>query len=133
GGPTALAPRLRQQLCRSRGGRVPTFNYTNAENTVVKGIRAVSSWAIDGGLQGLDKEARRTLGPCQGSAHQWVKLLGGGSKYGASNPVSTHWRGGGSGGHPDRKSTRLNSSHVKISYAVFCLKKKKIDKSITMY
>src|SRR5690606_41802710 len=28
----------------------------------------------------------------------------------------------------DRKSTRLNSSHVKISYAVFCLKKKKQDK-----
>src|SRR5690606_39371360 len=27
----------------------------------------------------------------------------------------------------DRKSTRLNSSHVKISYAVFCLKKKKKD------
>src|SRR5690606_41239219 len=27
----------------------------------------------------------------------------------------------------DRKSTRLNSSHVKISYAVFCLKKKKQD------
>src|SRR5436309_6078126 len=30
----------------------------------------------------------------------------------------------------DRKSTRLNSSHVKISYAVFCLKKKK-KKNIT--
>src|SRR5690606_25349632 len=27
----------------------------------------------------------------------------------------------------DRKSTRLNSSHVKISYAVFCLKKKKTE------
>src|SRR3989440_3005871 len=27
-------------------------------------------------------------------------------------------------GHPDRKSTRLNSSHDQISYAVFCLKKK---------
>src|SRR5690606_41159578 len=27
-------------------------------------------------------------------------------------------------GRKDRKSTRLNSSHVKISYAVFCLKKK---------
>src|SRR5699024_12743939 len=27
----------------------------------------------------------------------------------------------------DRKSTRLNSSHVSTSYAVFCLKKKKID------
>src|SRR5947199_3988289 len=27
----------------------------------------------------------------------------------------------------DRKSTRLNSSHLGISYAVFCLKKKKLD------
>src|SRR5207302_6990314 len=30
-------------------------------------------------------------------------------------------------GRRDRKSTRLNSSHVKISYAVFCLKKKKLQ------
>src|SRR5690606_39956414 len=30
----------------------------------------------------------------------------------------------------DRKSTRLNSSHVKISYAVFCLKKKKNKKTL---
>src|SRR5690554_7683344 len=30
----------------------------------------------------------------------------------------------------DRKSTRLNSSHVRISYAVFCLKKKKKYKNI---
>src|SRR5699024_12634792 len=30
----------------------------------------------------------------------------------------------GGEGQPDRKSTRLNSSHVSISYAVFCLKKK---------
>src|SRR5690606_40794770 len=32
----------------------------------------------------------------------------------------------------DRKSTRLNSSHVKISYAVFCLKKKKQKHQISM-
>src|SRR5436309_10979400 len=32
---------------------------------------------------------------------------------------------GGGQADPDRKSTRLNSSHVKNSYAVFCLKKKK--------
>src|SRR5436309_4009511 len=32
------------------------------------------------------------------------------------------------GDFTDRKSTRLNSSHVKISYAVFCLKKKKKKK-----
>src|SRR2546427_6657212 len=30
---------------------------------------------------------------------------------------------------PDRKSTRLNSSHSQISYAVFCLKKKKTSSS----
>src|SRR3712207_8047838 len=40
-------------------------------------------------------------------------------------------RSGGAGVDPavdleDRKSTRLNSSHANISYAVFCLKKKKI-------
>src|SRR5690349_23027104 len=34
----------------------------------------------------------------------------------------------------DRKSTRLNSSHVEISYAVFCLKKKKKKKTtISLY
>src|SRR3989442_11468178 len=33
----------------------------------------------------------------------------------------------------DRKSTRLNSSHVRISYAVFCLKKKKKIKKTKHY
>src|SRR2546430_16908484 len=33
----------------------------------------------------------------------------------------------------DRKSTRLNSSHSQISYAVFCLKKKKIHNKRTLY
>src|SRR2546430_3434811 len=32
------------------------------------------------------------------------------------------------GTNPDRKSTRLNSSHSQISYAVFCLKKKTIER-----
>src|SRR5205807_5835977 len=41
---------------------------------------------------------------------------------------------GGKGRHSalrDRKSTRLNSSHLVISYAVFCLKKKKKKKNTT--
>src|SRR5437588_6835235 len=46
-------------------------------------------------------------------------------------------RGGGAargrGGRRDRKSTRLNSSHTVISYAVFCLKKKIKNKHITIY
>src|SRR5256885_7258534 len=47
-------------------------------------------------------------------------------------PALLHRRGGGlhlapagRAGTRDRKSTRLNSSHLVISYAVFCLKKKK--------
>src|SRR5207253_9927390 len=39
-----------------------------------------------------------------------------------------HVRSGPPAGEADRKSTRLNSSHVAISYAVFCLKKKKKKK-----
>src|SRR6266498_5417203 len=35
------------------------------------------------------------------------------------------WLAGYAMGRPDRKSTRLNFSHVRISYAVFCLKQKK--------
>src|SRR2546426_3012403 len=35
-----------------------------------------------------------------------------------------------SGVTADRKSTRLNSSHLVISYAVFCLKKKKIEQLV---
>src|SRR6266403_4619425 len=41
----------------------------------------------------------------------------------ASRPPAAH-RAGPGRPRPDRKSTRLNSSHVEISYAVFCLKKK---------
>src|SRR2546430_6326772 len=37
------------------------------------------------------------------------------------------------GRRPDRKSTRLNSSHSQISYAVFCLKKKKKQPHSTHY
>src|SRR2546422_6881984 len=46
---------------------------------------------------------------------------------GAAQPALDVPRGGRSGGQRlrDRKSTRLNSSHGYISYAVFCLKKKK--------
>src|SRR3712207_8324492 len=49
-----------------------------------------------------------------------LRLPDGGGEGGAGG-------GGGGRGRPaaDRKSTRLNSSHANISYAVFCLKKKK--------
>src|SRR6266581_9169886 len=43
----------------------------------------------------------------------------------AGERVAGHQRVAGQQHPPDRKSTRLNSSHPSISYAVFCLKKKK--------
>src|SRR5437867_9457395 len=39
--------------------------------------------------------------------------------------IIRHWETGAGAAYKDRKSTRLNSSHRTISYAVFCLKKKK--------
>src|SRR5690349_23895139 len=49
----------------------------------------------------------------------------------AHPPAGHHGRAGQSPADDrDRKSTRLNSSHVEISYAVFCLKKKKKKKKI---
>src|SRR3712207_7385126 len=56
-----------------------------------------------------------------GAGH--VDLLAGGE--GVDGELLAHGVGGGvSGADLDRKSTRLNSSHANISYAVFCLKKK---------
>src|SRR3989454_10574995 len=50
--------------------------------------------------------------------------IGTGGPFGAEGPII---QTGGAGGSlvGDRKSTRLNSSHLVISYVVFCLKKKK--------
>src|SRR2546427_8856783 len=54
------------------------------------------------------------------------------SEVGEVNAVHDHAAGGQrvqATKNIDRKSTRLNSSHSQISYAVFCLKKKKNQKS----
>src|SRR5690349_22970494 len=54
---------------------------------------------------------------------------GDGSRCGNAHPIQRRTTDTGRtavrAATPDRKSTRLNSSHVEISYAVFCLKKKK--------
>src|SRR3712207_8969697 len=82
-----------------------------------------------------------TLFRSAGTALRWrapdgrQPALGGGEREGGPlprRPILPHaygsdGPGGLSGDRPvqDRKSTRLNSSHANISYAVFCLKKKK--------
>src|SRR2546427_8086423 len=51
--------------------------------------------------------------------------LGLSAQLGTPRPAPTAHVADGHHGARDRKSTRLNSSHSQISYAVFCLKKKK--------
>src|SRR5436853_3066263 len=46
-------------------------------------------------------------------------------------PGRRSWKTGAASRERDRKSTRLNSSHLGISYAVFCLKKKKTKRKNT--
>src|SRR2546428_2448533 len=67
----------------------------------------------------------------------WSRCVGGrgfGDACKDGEPMASHVSSQGVGAYlsrpskrEDRKSTRLNSSHDQISYAVFCLKKKKID------
>src|SRR5689334_24038247 len=61
--------------------------------------------------------------PGEGAARRAEELRGG-ERWRNGSQVEREIR-------PDRKSTRLNSSHSSISYAVFCLKKKKKNKTIT--
>src|SRR5207253_9028794 len=66
----------------------------------------------------LDSFARIRKGKEPSVNYLRERLLPAYREWHAANPFKARPR-------PDRKSTRLNSSHVAISYAVFCLKKKK--------
>src|SRR5690349_23913205 len=82
-------------------------------------FRSVHGGGGSGGASGLSRHGRRQRDRWAGRAGRGV----GGDRDRAAGA------GDGRGGRPeDRKSTRLNSSHVEISYAVFCLKKKKKTK-----
>src|SRR2546422_5152244 len=71
----------------------------------------------------LFRSSGATLGVVRGAASRLVLSATGGGGAGAT--VLFGDLAFGAGGGQDRKSTRLNSSHGYISYAVFCLKKKK--------
>src|SRR5690554_7287775 len=90
----------------------------------------------------IRRPPRSTLFPTRRSSDLGVQALlgaqGGGLAVGAGKHQGAHQgRGAGQADQPvslkDRKSTRLNSSHVRISYAVFCLKKKKYRTRDTQY
>src|SRR3712207_7346638 len=85
-----------------RPPRSTLFPYT----TLFRSVRAVGARERDDGVPDLRDRLR-------GGDEVEREELGGGH--------SVDWR--------DRKSTRLNSSHANISYAVFCLKKKHLHTS----
>src|SRR2546426_913198 len=96
---------------RHRGGGVPLHDQPAR---VVGVVRWDDRRA---GRPGRDVAGRGGLPGCQTVA-SWIRgALGGGE-------VTTDRRIAGWADSADRKSTRLNSSHLVISYAVFCLKKK---------
>src|SRR5688572_32571650 len=92
-----------------RPPRSTLFPYT----TLFRSVRRVSVTAYDlrQGQSPRSSEAAKEAGTIRFTA-----------VYDASDPDGTK-------AIPDRKSTRLNSSHSQISYAVFCLKKKKKKKT----
>src|SRR5436190_6012030 len=67
---------------------------------------------------------------CEGVMSRAPRLSVGGDEAPVAQPDAT---AAAETRAPDRKSTRLNSSHTVISYAVFCLKKKKKKKKHKKY
>src|SRR5690349_23625134 len=69
-------------------------------------FRSLGNLDVEGGMPSRSSIGQCTVGPARSGRGQGIQ-------------------DGNESGLGDRKSTRLNSSHVEISYAVFCLKKKK--------
>src|SRR5690606_41398744 len=94
----------------------PLFPYTTLFRSL--GRAALTGWAVSqrlrrrlAGTVGRFAAPSGSSGACQGTGTLAVHRVGPGAAFALA------------GVDADRKSTRLNSSHVKISYAVFCLKK----------
>src|SRR2546427_8628389 len=91
---------------------------------------SAASWAARGAT-GVTRDASRTAAPSARHGVVMDELLTKGEGMHQRNTRAPRVATGGLARAPlqrasrDRKSTRLNSSHSQISYAVFCLKKKK--------
>src|SRR3712207_7672211 len=96
---------------RRRPPRSTLFPYTTLFRSLVQDAPVL---LLDEPFRGLDRA----------SAERLETLLGELAAEGRALLVATHDVGQARRGDLDRKSTRLNSSHANISYAVFCLKKK---------
>src|SRR2546422_6319742 len=84
------------------------------------------------GIEEPEAKSNPLLGECLADAKQGMQRV----QHIVADLKTFAYRKGGTdllGQHLDRKSTRLNSSHGYISYAVFCLKKKKKASKISRF
>src|SRR5690625_3927760 len=94
-------------------------------------VGELSQQAIGLGSGGFDHEGPTVMDQSGNRSRLGDDLLGGPEAATAARDPSAQAPGTEVGA--DRKSTRLNSSHVAISYAVFCLKKKNKRDTTTEY
>src|SRR2546426_6940399 len=87
--------------------------------------RLQGDWSSDVCSSDLLAQRRRTQHPSAVAGEHPFDLVGAAALEGHDAEARKRPGAGGRIIHRDRKSTRLNSSHLVISYAVFCLKKKK--------
>src|SRR5690554_7351010 len=99
-----------------RPPRPPLFPYT----TLFRSAVAAARQGVEGVLRSLAKELRG------GATGNGIVIAEGVAPTAPSAVGALRFLLSGRSAFVDRKSTRLNSSHVRISYAVFCLKKKTI-------
>src|SRR5438034_11325926 len=110
-----------------------TYTYTSDGAGVNVYIIDTGIWTLTADFEGRADNVYDAFGltgeDCHGHGTHVAGIVGG-ATYGVAKGVSLHavrvldCKGYGTYSGIDRKSTRLNSSHTVISYAVFCLKKK---------
>src|SRR3989442_7732446 len=102
------------------------FFFNDTATTEIYTLSLHDALPIFGGRGGVERD-RVIHGRHRGRIHEAGRRSGGGNRDRHGGRVDERPARAGDRDRirADRKSTRLNSSHVRISYAVFCLKKKK--------
>src|SRR5207249_8132185 len=93
-----------------------TWPFRSAKQTrsgTTIGLSCFAKWSISALVSGTNPQFR---------SHAWL--------YSALTNSTSSLKRFKLSGRRDRKSTRLNSSHASISYAVLCLKKKRVDRRV---
>src|SRR5690242_12692660 len=112
-----------QHVWFAAGDKLNAFDPASGNAVRSIDVAARAGTAFDGQhLFQLADDRIQKIDPKTGRVLATIPAPGGGGDSGLAWAEGTLWVG-------DRKSTRLNSSHMSISYAVFCLKKKKKQKA----